>query len=226
MKKIIFAALGVALLTPAVSMAWDVYSPDDGVLCDKKFGFCADDQGISMAYTKDNLGDAAQRSLMDRVNRQGLNLQEFTLSDGTFCSARRHVCTMSKTNDTIATANTQVLFGKEAAAGGAGGGGGSGATGTAKPSAAITFPEKGVICDKLSGFCVDDQGISAAFTKMYLGAAAEAKIVGLMSENPDMDTANYVLSNGVDCRSGEHACMAERRGSAVEPRYTEHLFGN
>lgn len=40
------------------------------------------------------------------------------------------------------------------------------------------------------------------------------------------DTASYVLSNGVDCRSGERACMAERRGNAVEARYTKHLFGN
>jgi hypothetical protein len=83
-----------------------------------------------------------------------------------------------------------------------------------------------VICDKLSGFCVDDQGISMAFTKMYLGDAAEARMLQHLRENPDLDTANYVLSNGVDCRSGERACMAERRGSAVEPRYTRHLFGN
>lgn len=93
----------------------------------------------------------------------------------------------------------------------------------AKPSKAITFPYAGVICDKASGFCADSQGISMGLTREYLGAAAEAKMVQLVREG--MTTTAYVLSNGVDCDHDKRVCMAERRGTEVERRYTRQLFG-
>lgn len=223
MKKMLIVAAGAMALVPTFAMAYDIYSPDEGVLCDKASGFCADEQGISMGLTREYLGPAAEQKLAAMTSGGSFDGSEYTLSDGTHCVSQRRVCTKSKTNDTVSTQYTPVLFGTTPAAGT---GSASKPTGTARPSAAITFPEQGVICDKASGFCVDDQGISAAYTRMYLGAAAEAKIVRLMSDNPDMDTASYVLSNGVDCRSGERACMAERRGDAIEPRYTKQLFGN
>jgi hypothetical protein len=224
MKTLMLAALGAMALAPALASAgYDIFSPDDGVLCDKVAGFCADEQGISMGLTRENLGPAAEQKLMAKMSGPNVDASEYTLSDGTHCISKRRVCTKSKTDSTVSAQYSPVLFGSAATAGA---GAASKPTGTAKPSAAITFPERGVICDRISGFCVDDQGISAAMTKMYLGAAAETKIVKLMSENPDMDTATYVLSNGVDCRSQQRVCMAERHGNAVEPRYTRQLFGN
>lgn len=75
------------------------------------------------------------------------------------------------------------------------------------------------------GVFFDQEGISLAFTKQHLGAAAEAKFTQHVRENPGMDLKAYVLSNGADCDSTKRTCMAERRGTEVERRYTRHLFG-
>jgi uncharacterized protein (DUF779 family) len=214
MNKTLAALLGAALLIPALAQAappaGNIFSPYKGVLCDRQSGFCADDQGISMGLTKEYLGEAAQRKLME-VTGSNFDGSEFVMMDGTRCVSKQRVCTTTKWGDTVAQRATIALYGALPAA--------------AKPHPAISFPEAGVICDKASGMCVDAQGISVAMTKMYLGTTAESKLMKLLRENPDMDTKNYVLINGVDCRSDERVCMAERRGTAVERRYTKQLFG-
>jgi hypothetical protein len=43
--------------------------------------------------------------------------------------------------------------------------------------------------------------------------------------NEGMTTTAYVTSNGVDCDHTKKVCMAERRGTEVERRYTKQLFG-
>jgi hypothetical protein len=48
-----------------------VYSPGPGILCDKKAQFCADDQGISLGYTKEYLGQKAENAMMARINEGG-----------------------------------------------------------------------------------------------------------------------------------------------------------
>jgi hypothetical protein len=131
------------------------------------------------------------------------------MSDGTTCKSKERICTTGKWTDKVHTKATLALFGKLPA--------------TAKPSKAISFPSAGVICDKASGFCADSQGISMGLTREYLGAAAEAKMLKLVNEG--MTTTAYVTSNGVDCDHTRKVCMAERRGTEVERRYTKQLFG-
>jgi uncharacterized protein (DUF779 family) len=213
-KKTLGALIGAALLIPVLAQAappaGTIFSPYKGVLCDRQSGFCADEQGISMGLTKEYLGEPAQRKLMEVMGSDS-DLSEFTMADGTRCMAKQRICTTSKYSDTLSNRATVALFGSLPAA--------------AKPHPSISFPEAGVICDKSSGMCVDQQGISVAMTKMYLGNAAESKLMKLLRENPDMDTKNYVLINGVDCRSDQRVCMATRGGTSVERRYTKQLFG-
>lgn len=57
--NLVAALLLCTLLTLAkpVQLKGQVYSPYDGVICDKKGGFCADSEGISVALTKMHLGE-------------------------------------------------------------------------------------------------------------------------------------------------------------------------
>jgi hypothetical protein len=197
---------------PAPAQSGAVSSPARGVLCDRKAGFCADATGISATWTEKYLGAAAAKKLAGIIG-DGRNFDGtvFTMSNGVHCELAARVCTKGKFVDDVEPTATKALFGKLPP--------------VAKPSAAITFPAKGVICDKSAGLCVDREGISMGFTKEYLGSAAEAKLLRLVKENPGMDLTAYVLSNGVDCDSKKQVCMAERRGTDVERRYTKHLFG-
>ena len=49
---------GLSSITHAKSHG-NVYSPEQGVICDKKSGFCSDSYGISLGMTKDFLGQKA-----------------------------------------------------------------------------------------------------------------------------------------------------------------------
>jgi hypothetical protein len=211
----ILAASCLIVLIPNLALAQSggVFSPTSGVLCDRNSSFCADDTGISASWTERYLGAAAAKKLAGIIGGDGdFDGTIFTMSNGVHCELAARVCTKSKFGDEIEPTATKALFGRMPP--------------TAKPNAAITFPSKGVICDKASGMCVDREGISMALTKEYLGGAAEAKLMQLVRENPDMDLTSYVLVNGVDCDSKKQRCMTERRGSDVERRYTKHLFGN
>jgi len=213
MKSYLTALLGAALLstgfTAGAAPSANVYSPYKGVLCDKKSGFCADEQGISMGLTKEYLGAAAEKKMTEMGRDSSFDGSYYTMSDGTTCKSKERICTTGKWTDTVHTKATLALFGKLPA--------------TAKPSKAISFPSAGVICDKASGFCADSQGISMGLTREYLGAAAEAKMLKLVNEG--MTTTAYVTSNGVDCDHTRKVCMSERRGTEVERRYTKQLFG-
>jgi hypothetical protein len=213
MKSYLTALLGAALSSTAFSAgaapSAKVYSPYKGVLCDRKAGFCADEQGISMGLTKEYLGAEAEKKMLEMTRGSNFDASFYTMSDGTTCKSKERICTTGKWTDKVHTKATMALFGKLPA--------------TAKPSKAISFPSAGVMCDKASGFCADSQGISMGLTREYLGASAEAKMLKLVNEG--MTTTAYVTSNGVDCDHARKVCMAERRGTEVERRYTKQLFG-
>ena len=59
-----------------------VTTPMAGVICDKKASFCADSQGISVALTKEYLGDKAEKKLMDMGQ---FDMSEFVLTNGVRC---------------------------------------------------------------------------------------------------------------------------------------------
>lgn len=192
----------------------DVFSPEKGVICDRRAGYCADGTGISATFTTQHLGKKAAQDLASMLTEsKSLNPMSFTMSNKVHCDIDAQVCTKSKFVDTVDAATTKTLFSKLPV--------------TAKPSASISFPAKGVICDRKSGFCVDAMGISVAYTEQYLGTAAAQKYMDMIRpfKPGEFDPSRYVLSNGVDCDSSKKVCMAVRRGTDVERRYTKHLFG-
>jgi hypothetical protein len=93
-----------------------VYSPGPGILCDKKAQFCADDQGISLGYTKEYLGQKAENAMMARINEGGgpsnYDLTWFAFSNGVDCKTKEKVCHVSKHSDKVDAAHTKALFGR------------------------------------------------------------------------------------------------------------------
>jgi len=96
-------------LTLAATLKGSVYAPEAGIICDKKGGFCADSQGISMAYTKQFLGEKAEKKLLDMGD---FDMTTFTLTNGVHCEAKTQKCTVSKWSDKLDAAHTKALFGK------------------------------------------------------------------------------------------------------------------
>ncbi|AEX52530.1 hypothetical protein GRAQ_01731 [Rahnella aquatilis CIP 78.65 = ATCC 33071] len=91
MKKIILMA---ALLGGSTfSFAAAVFSPTEGVVCDKKANFCVDNQGISMRFTAQYLGKQAQRTLQKSLgDGTGIDLGEYTFSNGVHCVSEDKQC--------------------------------------------------------------------------------------------------------------------------------------
>lgn len=98
-----------------------------------------------------------------------------------------------------------------------------------KPNSAITYPKPGgVICDKKSGFCVDEQGVSVAITEMELGKKAsrslmdQIRTVGI--EN--FDTTTFTMTGGLYCETKQRKCFTNKYDKVVDVKATKVLFGN
>ena len=66
-----------------------VYFSEHGIVCDRKAGFCADREGISMGYTKEYLGQAAQDKIMGYIKKDHMETARYTLSNGIYCDSHR-----------------------------------------------------------------------------------------------------------------------------------------
>jgi len=103
-------------LAMSAQLKGSVYSPGPGIVCDKKAQFCADDQGISLAYTKEYLGQKAEDTMMARIKEGGgsanYDLTWFAFSNGVDCKTKEKVCRVSKNSDKVDAAHTRALFGK------------------------------------------------------------------------------------------------------------------
>ena len=112
----IAASVGVLLSVGAgAAEAATLYSPYKGVLCDRKSGFCADREGISMGLTKLYLGTRAEQKLMDRRHQVGpdkFDTGEFTTSNGITCKAKQQACYTRRDPTKIDTRTTGILFGE------------------------------------------------------------------------------------------------------------------
>jgi len=99
-----------------VQLKGSVYSPEAGVICDKKGGFCADTEGLSVALTKMYLGDKAEKKLMDMMRTdpgvQPMDTTTFVLTNKVACDCKAKKCKVSKLDDKIDAAHTKALFGK------------------------------------------------------------------------------------------------------------------
>jgi Fels-1 Prophage Protein-like len=88
-----------------------VFYPDAGILCDKSVGICADSQGISMAFTQQYLGEAAQQKQMALMKKGGYNEKYFILSDGVACNIADKKCYVGEFDSTVDAVHTTALFG-------------------------------------------------------------------------------------------------------------------
>ena len=106
----------LAGLAKTVQLKGAVYSPEAGVICDKKAGFCADSEGIAVALTKMYLGDKAEKKLMDRIRPepgvQDYDTKTFVLTNKVACDCKTKVCKVSKLDAKVDAAHTKALFGK------------------------------------------------------------------------------------------------------------------
>jgi hypothetical protein len=102
-------------LTLIQTTAWagqTIFSPDEGVLCDRKSGFCADSEGVSMAYTEQFLGKKAAAKLL-KIMGTDSDQSSFTMSNGMHCETRERNCTVSKINNSPDPVGNITLFGKK-----------------------------------------------------------------------------------------------------------------
>lgn len=112
-KKI---ALGSILVAASASVfaASSVYYPKPGgVICDKKSGFCADSEGVSVSITEMELGKKAAKNLMDQINKVGVadfDATSFTMSGGLYCETKQKKC-MNKLDKKTDQKATKALFG-------------------------------------------------------------------------------------------------------------------
>jgi hypothetical protein len=103
----------MALLIGATSFlsASSVYSPGKGIVCDKKSGFCTDSDGISLAYTREYLGEKAGKKWSKILSDSSFDSTSFTMSNGLSCDTKRKICKKSKFDDNADAHWTKVLFG-------------------------------------------------------------------------------------------------------------------
>ena len=97
-----------------------------------------------------------------------------------------------------------------------------------KPNSAITFPKPGgVICDKKSGFCADDQGVSIAITEMELGPQAAKNLMNQINQVglKDFDATSFTMSGGLHCETKQKKCFTIKNGNTVDANATKALFG-
>ena len=109
MKRLLIGISFAILATSAYAKTFKIYSPDQGVLCDRKSGFCADSTGISMAYTEQFLGKKAAAKLL-KVMGTDSDMTTFTMSNGVHCVLKEKKCTTSKLNDTPDAEANGILF--------------------------------------------------------------------------------------------------------------------
>ena len=123
MKHFIALTLVASLSTMANAKSdANVYSPEAGVICDKKSGFCSDSYGISLGMTKDFLGQKAADKLMKILSDKNFDATFYTMMNGLTCDTKKKICKKSKWDEKADAHWTAILFGKKAAHGNGNGG--------------------------------------------------------------------------------------------------------
>jgi hypothetical protein len=118
MKRPLIVIL-LSLATPwalSATLKGAVFSPEPGVICDRKAQFCADAQGISLGLTRAHLGPQAEETMLARIREAGgpanYDLTWFGLSNGVDCKTRDKVCHTGKHSGKVDAAHTRALFGQ------------------------------------------------------------------------------------------------------------------
>jgi hypothetical protein len=94
-------------------------------------------------------------------------------------------------------------------------------------AADLDFYKEGAICDKKSGFCADNMGVSVALTKMYLGEKAEQKLMAEINKVgiQDFDATTFTMRGGLNCDTKVKTCWTNRYEKKVDVKATRTLFG-
>jgi hypothetical protein len=219
------SALSLCLVSSiaAATIKGAVFSPESGVVCDKKGGFCADAEGVSVAMTRMYLGAKAEKHLMEQIDKGGKDFDAtiFTMSDGIVCDSRVKQC-KPKGGDKLDAAHTKALYGAATPAAPV-----APAT-LGKPVAlkgAVYSPDPGALCDRKAGFCADYEGVSVALTRMYLGAKAEAHLMEQIGKGgKDFDATTFTLSDGIACDCKAKQCKDRLTGKS-DAAHSKALFG-
>jgi hypothetical protein len=92
-------------------------------------------------------------------------------------------------------------------------------------SKSVFSPERGVICDTYgTAYCADGTGISMSWTEKYLGPKAVSEFVK-MTEGGDFDGSEFVLSNGVQCKTKINACFVRKGSTEMHEAITQRIWG-
>lgn len=106
MKKLLISAVLMSATFQVSAANENIWSPDQNVLCDKIAGFCADNQGISVTYTQEYLGQKAANKL---INMGEFDMTRFTLSNGAKCDVNLGRC-VDKNTGKIEPISDSTLF--------------------------------------------------------------------------------------------------------------------
>jgi len=118
MKKLCnFILIAACLLPLTVSanqqLKGEVFSPEQGIICDKKAGFCADAEGISLGYTGEYLGKDAEEKFDKIISSvKDFDTTSFVLSNGVMCDAKKKHCYTNKFDNIVDEPHTKSMFGK------------------------------------------------------------------------------------------------------------------
>lgn len=90
---------------------------------------------------------------------------------------------------------------------------------------ALTFPQKGVVCDPAGQICYDQQGISLGLTRTYYGHRAEKDLLMQFSNQPM--PREYRLSDGSVCSVPARSCWSDGWSKRYRnPSLTSQLYGH
>ena len=119
MKKLSVFAVFAACLMPLIVSADQqlrgaVFSPEQGIICDKKAGFCADKEGISMGFTGEYLGQDAEQKFDKIISGvKDFDTTTFVLSNGILCDAKKKHCYTNKYDNIVDEPHTKAMFEKQ-----------------------------------------------------------------------------------------------------------------
>jgi len=113
MKTVAMVALMISLGSIANAKSHEnVYSPEQGVICDKKSEFCSDSYGISLGMTKDFLGQKAADKMTKILSDKDFDATVYAMSNGLYCDTKQKICKKSKWDEKADAYWTKILFGK------------------------------------------------------------------------------------------------------------------
>ncbi len=88
-----------------------VYSPEEGIVCDKQAQFCVDSKGVSLGLTKEYFTLKAQDRLLKKIENANLSTDKYKFSNGIMCNADTKLCFTTQNSKKVVNKKfTQMIF--------------------------------------------------------------------------------------------------------------------